>query len=190
MFIEGLHALGLSAFRTAVEVASGPSGVGLIFVYSFLIAFVLPLPSEIVLCPVGYVCAGNTLNLAPLPIEMQVLVVVVVSGLGKALGSVIALLLGHSAAHSGVVIRTLRWLGFQPMEWSRRRMVSIAQEYGYVGMAIVLSVPFFPDTLSIYAFSVLESDYRKFAMAAFAGSVGRLSVTIAAIEGILFFTGV
>jgi uncharacterized membrane protein YdjX (TVP38/TMEM64 family) len=52
-------------------------------------------------------------------------------------------------------------------------------------MAVGLSVPFFPDTASIYAFSVLEDDYRKFAAAAFAGSVGRLLITIGAIEGFL-----
>jgi uncharacterized membrane protein YdjX (TVP38/TMEM64 family) len=73
------------------------------------------------------------------------------------------------------------------MEWSRTQMVSLAKRYGYIGMAIGLSVPFFPDTVSIYAFSVLEDDYLKFAAAAFSGSVGRLLVTIAAIEGVLFW---
>ena len=37
-------------------------------------------------------------------------------------------------------------------------------------------MPFFSDTVSIYAFGALGRDYRKFA-AAFAGSVGRLPVT-------------
>lgn len=182
-----LHGLGLEAFRTAVEVASGWSGLGLIFVYSLLIAFVLPLPSEIVLCPVGYVCAGNTLGLTPLPLEVQVVMVVVTSGLGKAVGSIIALIVGHNAAHSGPVIRGLRRLGFQPMEWSRSQMVALAKKYGYVGMAIGLSIPFFPDTVSIYAFSVLEDNYLKFSAAAFAGSVGRLLITIGAIEGALLW---
>ena len=182
-----LHDLGLEAVRAAVTVASGLSGLGLIFVYSILIAFILPLPSEIVLCPVGYVCAGNTLNLAPLPVEWQVVVVVVTSGLGKAVGSIIALMVGHNAAHSGPVIRALQWLGFTPMAWSQSQMVALTKKYGYVGMAMGLSVPFFPDTISIYAFSVLEDDYLKFATAAFAGSVGRLVVTIAAIEGVLFW---
>lgn len=188
MFPEALHAVGLDAFRVAVQAASGLSGLGLIFVYSLLIAFILPLPSEIVLCPVGYVCAGNTLALHPLPLEIQIILVVLISAFGKAVGSVIALLVGHNAAHSGPVIRGLRRLGFQPMEWSKRQMVSLVKRWGYLGMAAGLSVPFFPDTISIYAFSVLGDDYLKFAVAAFAGSVGRLVVTIAALEGVLFFS--
>lgn len=180
-----LQSIGLDAFRTAVAVASGWSGLGLIFVYSLLIAFILPLPSEIVLCPVGYVCAGNTLALAPIPHEIQIVMVIVTSGLGKAIGSIIALMVGHNAAHSGVVIRGLRRLGFHPLEWSQKKMVGLAKKWGYLGMAIGLSVPFFPDTASIYAFAILEDDYLKFAAAAFAGSVGRLLITIGAIEGTL-----
>lgn len=180
-----LHSLGLEALRAAVAVASGWSGLGLIFVYSILIAFILPLPSEVVLCPVGYICPGFTLGLVPFPPEVQIALVILVSGIGKGIGSVIALMVGHNAAHSGIVIRSLRRLGFRPLEWSERKMVSLVQKWGYVGMAVGLSVPFFPDTASIYAFAVLEDDYRKFAAAAFAGSVGRLLITIGAIEGVL-----
>lgn len=183
--VLSLESVGLEAFRAAVSVASGWSGLGLIFVYSLLIAFILPLPSEVVLCPVGYVCAGNTLALAPIPHEIQILMVVVVSGLGKSVGSIIALMVGHNAAHSGVVYRVLRRFGLDPVEWSQRRMVDLAKKWGYVGMAIGLSVPFFPDTASIYAFSILEDDYLKFAAAAFAGSVGRLVVTIGLFEGLI-----
>ncbi len=43
---------------------------------------------------------------------------------------------------------------------------------------MALSVPGFPDTLSIYAFSVLENDYVKFAAATFAGSAGRLLLVL------------
>ncbi|MCH7661390.1 MAG: hypothetical protein IH933_12690 [Euryarchaeota archaeon] len=50
-------------------------------------------------------------------------------------------------------------------------------------MALVLSIPFFPDTASVYAFSVLEDDYLKFSVAAFAGSVGRLVIVAVFLEG-------
>ncbi len=185
--IESLLDLGLYGLRAGVEAASGWSGVGVIFVYSVLIAFVLPLPSEVVLIPVGYFSTVNTLALSPLPYEVQVGLVIVVSGLGKAVGSVIALMVGHNAAHSGPVIRALRRLGFQPLEWSQRTLVRMGKRWGYLGMAAGLSVPFFPDTASIYAFSVIGSSYRKFAAAAFAGSVGRLLVTMGIIEGVFFF---
>jgi membrane protein YqaA with SNARE-associated domain len=183
--IDALLDVGLQGFEAAVAVASGWSGLGVIFVYSFLIAFVLPLPSEVVLCPVGFVCAGNSLALAPIPYVGQVALVIIVSGLGKALGSVIAFVVGYNASHSGPVIRGLRRLGFEPLEWSQRKLVAIGQRWGHVGMAIGLSIPFFPDTASIYAFSVIGTGYRKFAAAAFVGSVGRLLITIGIIEGAL-----
>ena len=183
--MQFLSDVGLGAFEAAVKAGTGVSGLGVIFVYSVLIAFILPLPSELVLCPVGYVCPGSSLGLAPLPPEVQVVLVVITSASGKALGSILALIVGHNASHSGPVIRALRWMGFSPMEWSKRQMISVVKRWGYVGMAVALSVPFFPDTVSIYAFSVIESDYRKFALAAFAGSVGRLLITIGLIEGAL-----
>lgn len=179
-----LTEFGIHAIEAAVLAASGWSGLLLIFVYSFLIAFILPLPSEVVLCPVGYICAGNSLGLG-FPLSIQIILVIAISGVGKAAGSLIALYVGHGATHSGPVINAVNRLGFDPVAWSRKRMVELTKRYGYVGMALGLSVPGFPDTLSIYAFSILEDDYPSFALAAFAGSVGRLAVTIAAIEGIL-----
>lgn len=176
----------LNAVEHAVRVATGWSGLLVIFAYSFLIAFVLPLPGEVVLCPAGYVCAGAaTLGLG-IPAPVTVLLVVLSSSVGKAAGSVIALYVGHGASHSGPVVRAVRRLGFDPVAWSRRRMVQLVRQYGYYGMAVGLSVPGFPDTLSIYVFSVIEKDYGLFAAAAFAGSVGRLAITIVVLEGVLF----
>ncbi|WP_232700962.1 YqaA family protein [Halobacterium wangiae] len=181
-----LFGIDFQTFESAVRAASGPGGLAVIFVYSFLIAFVLPLPSEVVLCPAGYVCAeGATLGLG-VPGPLLVAVVVIVSGAGKALGSVVALYVGYGASHSGLVVRAVRRLGFDPVAWSKARMVELVRRYGYTGMALGLSVPGFPDTLSIYAFSVIEKEYGKFAAATFTGSVGRLVVTILFLEGALF----
>jgi uncharacterized membrane protein YdjX (TVP38/TMEM64 family) len=65
-------------------------------------------------------------------------------------------------------------------------MLELARRYGYAGMALGLSVPGFPDTLSIYAFSVVETEYGKFAAATFTGSVGRLAATVLVLEDALF----
>ena len=75
---------------------------------------------------------------------------------------------------------------FDILEWSEAKSVELARRFGYFGLAIALSVPFFPDTISIYAFAVLEEDYVKFALATFVGSIGRLLVTTALIGGALF----
>ncbi|WP_255197024.1 YqaA family protein [Halorarius litoreus] len=152
-----------------VRTATGPLGLVIIAIYSFLIAFILPLPSEVVLFP--------NLHLG-LPRAVELTIVIVVSGLGKAAGSVFAFAIGHGVKESGPVIKLLRRSPVDIVAYSERKTVDLARNYGYIGLAMALSVPFFPDTLSIYAFSVLEEDYLKFAAATFAGSVGRLLVTL------------
>ncbi|UPM42392.1 YqaA family protein [Halocatena salina] len=159
--------------KRAVKHAVGPFGLVLIFVYSFLIAVVLPFPSEIVL--------AAPLNLG-VPEWITMALIVVVSGTGKALGSVFALNIGDRAIHSGPVIRAVERTGIDIVGISQRKTVQIVRRYGYIGLAGVLCIPGFPDTISIYAFTVIEQDYIKFAVATFVGSVGRLVIWLAGIE--------
>lgn len=166
-----------SAIETAVRTATGASGLLLILVYSFLIAFVLPLPSEVVLIP-GYAGVGF-----PLPDPVQFSLIIATSGLGKAAGSVLAFHLGQEAKRAGPVVRLLRRSRFEVIEWSEKSAVKLARKYGYAGLALALCVPGFPDTISIYAFAVLERDYYRFAVATFLGSVGRLLVTMGLASG-------
>ena len=156
--------------------ATGPVGLVLITVYSFLIAFALPLPSEIVLVPASGLRIG-------LSTGATLVVVIALSATGKAVGSLLAFHLGQEAKTSGPVVRWLRRSRFDVVSWSERRTVELARRYGYLGLAMALSVPGFPDTLSIYAFSVLEGDYAKFALATFAGSAGRLVLTLTVFGG-------
>ncbi|MEF8825593.1 MAG: VTT domain-containing protein [Halapricum sp.] len=167
-----------TTIQQAVETATGPVGLGLIGIYSFLIAFVLPLPSEVVLAPAGHMRLG-------LPTDATLALIVLVSGLSKAAGSVFAFHIGQEAKQSGPVVRFVRRSRFDIVSWSEKRTVELARRYGYLGMAIALSVPGFPDTISIYAFSVLEKDYYRFAAATFVGSVGRLLVTLGAFGAVV-----
>lgn len=189
----------------AVENATGLLGILIIAVYSFLIAVVLPLPSEIVL-----VAADTGLGLG-LPDGVTFALVVLVSGLAKAAGSVVAFYLGHAAQHrsgpiidrlresrfdigkwlegSGPIIGRLRESRFDIVRWLERKTVQIARQYGYIGLAIALSIPLFPDTLSIYAFTVLEENYVKFAAATFVGSVCRLLLVAGLFAPFLSFFG-
>jgi membrane protein YqaA with SNARE-associated domain len=164
--------------KGAVETARGWPGLGLIALYSFLIAFVLPLPSEVVLAPAGQMQLG-------LPMWAVIALIVVVSGVSKAVGSLFAFHIGQEAKKSGPVIRFLRESRFEVVSWSENTTVDLAKQYGYAGLALALSIPFFPDTISIYAFAVLEEDYYRFAAATFAGSVGRLLVTLGLAGGVL-----
>lgn len=162
---------GGSIFEQAVCTATGPGALLIIAIYSFLIAFLLPFPSEIVLAPAGSLRLG-------ISYELTLAVIILVSGLGKMAGSVLAFHIGQEAKESGPVIRFLRESRFDIIEWSEKKTVELARELGYVGLALALCVPGFPDTISIYAFSVLEEDYAKFALATFVGSVGRLVITL------------
>lgn len=108
-----------------------------------------------------------------------------VSVTGKAVGSLVAFHLGQEAKRAAPIVRWLRRSRFDVIEWFERRVVSLARRYGYSGLALALCVPFFPDTLSIYAFAILEEDYLKFAIATFVGSLGRLVVTLFFFGGII-----
>ena len=164
------------AVQRLVEGATGWPGLGIIFVYSFLIAFILPGPSEIVLA-------------APLDLGLSypasLSLIVVVSSVGKAAGSVVAFRVGKGVKESGPVVGWLRRSRFDVVEWSEKRAVEFAREWGYLGLALALCVPFFPDTLSVYAFAVLEEEDLKFALATFAGSVGRYLLVIGVVGGSL-----
>lgn len=164
----------VESLEDAARTATGPVGLAIIFVYSVLIAVILPMPSEVVL--------ATPLRLG-LPRAVDFGLIILVSSIGKALGSLLAFRLGHGVTRSGPFIRLLRRSRFDFVEWSERRVVQLAKTYGYAGMAVALSVPGFPDTISIYAFSVLEENYALFALAAFAGSVGRLLITLLFVGG-------
>lgn len=163
-------------FERLVETATGWPGLGIIFVYSFLIAVVLPAPSEIVL--------AAPLDLG-LPTVADLSLIVFVSAVGKAAGSLVAFRIGQGVKQSGPVVSWLRRSRFDVVEWSEKRTVDIVQRWGYVGLALALSVPFFPDTISVYAFAVIEEDHVKFALATFAGSVGRLLLVLGVVGGSL-----
>jgi len=174
--LVGTDLFGFEWLTRFVRTATGWGGLVIIFVYSFLIAFALPGVSEVVL-------------LAPLDLGLssgaRLALIIFVSALGKAAGSVFAFHLGQEAKEAGPIIRFLERSRFDIIGWSQRRTVEIARRWGYAGLALALSVPFFPDTLSIYAFAVLEEDYLRFAAATFVGSVGRLLVTLGLSAGVL-----
>lgn len=157
-----------------IESVTGWPGMGVIFIYSFLIAFALPGPSEVVL-------------IAPLDLGLPQWVhigsIMLVSATGKAAGSTFAFHIGQEVKRSGPLIRWLRRSRWDILAWSEKRSVELAQRYGYGGLALALSVPFFPDTISIYAFAVLETDYVRFAVATFLGSLGRLTITMGIMGG-------
>lgn len=171
---EGMVGGGIEGAQAIVEMATGWPGVGIVFAYSFLIAFALPGPSEIVLVAPLDIASSQVVTLS---------IIVLTSAVGKAIGSLFAFHIGQEAKQSGPISRWLERSRFDVISWSEKRTVGIAQKYGYAGLALALCVPFFPDTISVYAFAVLEESYWKFAVATFVGSLGRLLLTLGVFGG-------
>ena len=167
------------AFEALVTTARGPSGVVLILVYSVLVAFILPLPGELVLL------AAPQLSVFP-STAANVALVIIVSAVGKAIGSVWALRIGRGALGSG----PSQWLRAHVVPNRRDhgiegRLTAFVRRYEYVGLALILAVPLLPDTAVVYAFSAIDGDERPFAVAAFVGTVARLCLTLALATGVL-----
>lgn len=163
-----------SSLHAVVESATGWPGLGIIFVYSILIAFALPGPSEVVLA-------------APLDLGTSLWVhfglIMGVSAAGKAIGSLVAFHLGQEAKQAGQITRLVQRSRFDLIKRSESHTMALAHRYGHGGLALALCVPFFPDTLSIYAFTALDGEYWKFVAATFLGSLGRLVVTLTFFGG-------
>jgi membrane protein YqaA with SNARE-associated domain len=166
----------MELLQRLVESATGWPGLGIIFVYSFLITFILPGPSEVVLATPLDIGFSDGFELA---------IIVLVASVGKSAGSVMAFKLGQGVKNSGPVVSWLRRSRFEVVDWSEKRTVEIVKRWGYVGLGMALCVPFFPDTISVYAFAVIEEDDVKFALATFAGSIGRFLIVIGVIGGSL-----
>lgn len=167
------------AFEALVTTATGPSGLVLIFGYSVLVAFVLPLPGELVLL------AAPRLGVFP-STAANVALVIFVSAVGKAIGSVWALRIGRGALGSGPA----QWLRTHVVPNRRHsgiegRLTAFVHRYEYVGLTLVLAVPLLPDTAVVYAFSAIDGEDRYFAVAAFVGTVARLCLALALATGVL-----
>lgn len=164
LLAQGSGLLGwMQPVEQAVRDATGVAGLAVIAVYSFLVAVALPLPGEAVL--------AAKLEL-PIPTWAELSTLILVSSVAKAIGSVVAFWVGGQSA--GPITRWFKRSGIDLVKYGERATVKAARKWGYVGLAAILSIPFFPDTITIYAFSALEEDYTRFAAATFVGSAVRL----------------
>ncbi len=170
------------AVQWFAEAATGWPGLGAVFLYSFLVAVVLPLPSELVLFLPLNLGVGRPATLA---------LVILVSAVGKALGSVVTMeaetaaetAAASAAADDGAAERVPGDVTERLADWFEGRTVDVARRYGYAGLTLLLAIPGAPDTVTIYAFGALERDAARFAAAAFVGTVLRLLAALALVRG-------
>lgn len=180
--LVGLVGAPLATLESTVEGllrgATGPEGLLAVFSYSFLCAVLLPLPGELVLAvplDLGWSPAG------------ELVAVIAVASTAKAVGALGVLAVARGATASGPVARLLELLpspgpatgGFGG------RLATVAERYGYVGLAGALSIPFAPDTAILYAFSVVDVRRTWFAAAAFVGTTLRLAIIAGLASAVL-----
>lgn len=164
--------------QALIQTTSGLGGLAVAFVYSFLIAVVLPFPGEVVLAIPLDLGVHRHAELAAL---------VVTSSLGKALGAAAALRIGDGASQSGLLVRAFGQFPAAIAVHDRALAATIGR-YGYVGLAAGLAIPLMPDTALIYAFSVIDRNYLKVALATFVGTIARLLAVAGIAVGALSLT--
>lgn len=166
-----------SAVEEVLRGATGPEGLVLVFLYSFLCAVVLPLPGELVLAvplDLGWSPAG------------ELAAVVAVASVAKAAGALATLAVARGAATSGPIANLLEAVPTPRAGGGLTgRLAGVAERYGYLGLAGALSVPFAPDTAILYAFSVVQRHRFSFAAAAFVGTTLRLAIVAGVASALL-----
>jgi membrane protein YqaA with SNARE-associated domain len=149
--------------------------LGVVFVYSVLVAAILPFPAEAVLI-VPLVLSS--------PWYVSFPVVILTSAAGKALGSLAALRIGYGVSRSGSVVRFTERIPYYT-QFKDRKFTKLVRRYRYLGLTITLAIPFLPDTAPLYAFSVLENRPVLFAAAAFFGTILRLLIILLITGGVV-----
>ena len=130
-----------------------------LFLYAIAAAVVLPIPVELLL---------------PLYSQIDPAVKAVVLGLGKAVGAIVVFYVGHK-----VNPYIERWMGLHP--WAAKilkAMEAFVRLTGWVGLMILLAIPFMSDTAVNYFYSLLNEEGRairrwQFVLANLIGGIAR-----------------
>lgn len=110
-----------------------------LFLYSIAAAVFLPIPVE------------AALVLAPNSIPF--IVVALVVGLGKGIGAIAVFFIG--AKIDQAVLQYAKWGWFR---WMLEKSEGFVRRFGYYALFAILSIPFMPDTVPLYIFSVLNKE--------------------------------
>jgi hypothetical protein len=109
------------------------------FVYAIMATVILPLPVEL-----GLLVSPGT----------PFLLLAVVLGLGRVIGGVMVFYAGHKIGS-----QTHAW--FYRWNWSTQMMnwfESLITKLGYLGLYIIMSIPFMLDSLPLYAYSISDKN--------------------------------
>jgi uncharacterized membrane protein YdjX (TVP38/TMEM64 family) len=140
----------------------------LIFLYEVGTAIVLPTPSEVPVLGYSWIPLGW---------------IFVFAVAGKIVGSYLIFFIGDRAkgtARFGRLVERHRWLA-RVMAWSER----FVDRYGILAVFVLLSIPGFPDTASLYLFALVGKRPVVFALAAGLGTAVRMVLVLFGIRILL-----
>ena len=139
----------------------------LIFLYEVAAAIILPTPSEL---PV--------LGHAKLPLGWILAFAVA----GKTVGSYVVFFLGDRAKETARFRRLAaryRWIQ-AVLGWSER----FVRRYGFFAVLLLLSIPGFPDTVSLYLFAIVGNRPVLFSIASGLGTGVRILLVLFVFHGL------
>ena len=159
-----------------------------VFVFALLAAIILPLPVEAVLVGFIFYLTDPGSDFLGLGIAGAFILIAIVMGLGKALGSWVVFVIGIKAEK--LVEKYMSW------GWFRRMMEAVQSfctQHGYFAMFLVMCIPLMTDTVPLYIFAILNKEGEVFERNWFvltnlwAGISRTLLVGILAVGGVASF---
>jgi len=142
-------------------------GLLLIFLYEVGAAVILPTPSEIPMLGYNYI---------------PIVWIFIFAVLGKIVGAYIVFLIGDRAKETE---RFQRFLN--RYRWARRFFdlsERFVQRYGVFAVFVLLSIPGFPDTASLYLFAIIGNRPVLFSIASGLGTAVRMGLVLLGFHGI------
>ncbi len=148
------------------------AGLLLIFIYEVGAAVILPTPSEIPVLGYNYIPIGWIFLFAVL---------------GKTVGSYLVFLGGAKAKETH---KFTKFLHRHPAAQKVYELTeAFVRRYGVAAVFVLLSIPGFPDTASIYLFAVVGKRPIAFALASGLGTAVRMVILLFAFHGIRKLAG-
>ncbi len=136
-------------------------GLLLVFLYEVGAAVILPTPAELPLATYKW-----------LPLGWMVLFAVA----GKTIGSYLVFFLGDRLKNTQ---RFQRWVDrYRPLQTLMRWSERFVRRYGVVAVFLLLCIPGFPDTVSLYLFAIIGQRPVLFSLAAGAATAVRFGLVI------------
>ncbi|MCU0859972.1 MAG: hypothetical protein MUE55_05255 [Thermoplasmata archaeon] len=112
--------------------------VAVFYAYCVAAAVILPIPVEIFLF-------GDPV--------VSIYVKALIMGLGKGTGALAVFFIGFKVEQ--VIMKYAHWGWFK---WMLDKSEVVVRKYGYPAMFAIMCIPFFPDTVTLYVFSILNKE--------------------------------